>query len=819
MKTRNYPYLTIIFETFFSILKSITNAIVGTTALRIQDDTVHRNIIEASNYGMLHRYHASIEASGGRQNHLNRLYKILSVEDKEPPIICKENSLVIEATEKSAWTAGQTRFDDFKLREGIVFDKELVSQVVTGLLYLAKEIPTVGPVAGIMLGFYEGYQCLSRNKEEFKDLVEEVDLTATVISDPRLRNIIRISQDDKLLIACIKQFTKSVYDIYALMKDIENRKLSKEVVDHAKNFIMAGKDKERIQVAITKSRNTRIEIMAILAAKSALDENSYNSMLSKVNECLSKPGTFDDMAKGQQKKFQEGSRSWLFEEVDAWFDDREIVPTVSTSWSFSTTSKKSSKSVFWLQAGAGMGKTVFASELVRRFREKRPGVLLGAVFFNFKVISTQGPTTLLKSIAYQIAKSCPSICSDLLNVLKEKNETCVEGIFDMILLKALELVVMKQPSQNHLIIFDALDECGLEGSDARRDLLQLFHRDFLRKLPAGVKLFVTGRPEKDLEITFNAFAHTIKDTDPRHLEDLKKFIMSSVDNMADHLKAVTSFSIQQATDLIYEKSEGKFIYTAVVVEQMREWFEEDQHDLSFQENLEKLPQGLDGCYGKTVNKIIGGNPEYARNFLLLMVGCREPLSEATVKELLKILNSQQFTFLKERTTPVFPLVYVGEKTPRFVPYHKSIVDWLTSINRNGDSMFLDGEEASWFIADKLLKKVGVSLRGKSIDMGDVQTVQTLEHLAISILELSKEEDHTLLYAVRHLTFHLNSCQLGLVTYFLMTNLTWLQMSLQAMGLALLLESYSKLLQNDEWLPETCYRGDLMKDVKLMSQFL
>jgi len=68
---------------------------------------------------------------------------------------------------------------------------------------------------------------------------------------------------------------------------------------------------------------------------------------------------------------------------------------------------------------------------------------------------------------------------------------------------------------------------------------------------------------------------------------------------------------------------------------MKEWFEEGQHDLSwadFQANLKKLPQGLDGCYRKTFEKLIGFVGDIAKDFLLFMVGCREPLSETSVKD-------------------------------------------------------------------------------------------------------------------------------------------------------------------------------------------
>jgi len=485
------------------------------------------------------------------------------------------------------------------------------------LVTLAQDFSFLAPVAGTLWRFFERFQTLSSNKVDFQELKEDMELTAKLFSDTGMQNLMKNSQSDTLN-SYFKQFNKSVYEINTLMTTIENRDRlkSKGFFAVAKDFIMAEKDKERIKDTLSRSKEARLYILGMLTAKKTLDENSDEGMLSKLYEYLLRPGTFDDVAEIQQKKFRKGSRSWLFEEFDAWFDDPKVA-----------------QSVFWLQAGPGMGKTVFTSELARRFIEKRPGALLGVVFFNFQEVATRDPATLLKSIVYQTAKLCPSICSDLLKKLNEINETTVEGIYDIILLKALELVVSKQPSEKqHLIIFDALDECGLEEDKNRKDLLKLFKKKLLRNRLPGVKIFVSGRPEKDIIDTLNECSHKIEGGDPRHLEDLKEYILFSVQDVFDATNAVNDaasiISINEAVDLIYRKSDQKFIYTAVVVDQIRDWFR--NHDFSwmdFKSKLSELPQGLDDCYEKTFTKFIGSNPGHAHNFLLLMVGCSEqPLS-------------------------------------------------------------------------------------------------------------------------------------------------------------------------------------------------
>lgn len=141
-----------------------------------------------------------------------------------------------------------------------------------GLLTLAQDVPFIGPVAGILSGFFDRYQTLSSNKENFKDLKEEFEKMAALIREEGLKNLMMNSQPDSLLATHFKQFNKRVFEIQSLMNSIEDRIQSKALVANAKNFIMADKDKERVQVALIKSKETRTEIFGMLAAKKILDK-------------------------------------------------------------------------------------------------------------------------------------------------------------------------------------------------------------------------------------------------------------------------------------------------------------------------------------------------------------------------------------------------------------------------------------------------------------------------------------------------------------------------------------------------------------------
>ena len=526
-----------------------------------------------------------------------------------------------------------------------------------------------------------------------------------------------------------------------------------------------------------------------------------------------------------------------------------------------------------------MGKSVFASELVHMYRDEKPGSLLGAVFFKFNDSASQDPILLLKSLVYQMARSFPAIVEDLLNVLRDHaEERTVEGVFETYLIAALELIEKFYDHRTRLLIFDALDESGSEGSKLRHELLLLFKRDFLKKLPGWVKMFVTGRPESDIEETLHACAHRIEEEDRRHLQDLRDYIDFSVRQVFQYVpeEGEVKFNdsepsyqdsvmrdcdknikdeeaIQKAVDLIFKRSEGKFVYTAVVADQIDEWYgagieddlpleqlrESDESknggnhvrarsesfDLkTFKARLETLPVGLDDCYSKTFEKLHRSLPSSCgKSFLLLMVSCFQPLSEESVRFLLD-MNGDEISYLQlvNSTRTVFPL----NAARYFIPYHKTIVDWLLEERRSGRELCCRAEDGHLLIVEGLLRKCHITLKGHEGDINWLRhrglQYSDVKNLQIELqIEKSKSSDTTLVYALRFLSHHLiespHRLQLCFIAYFLLTNLTWIQLSVEFIDASTVSSLYSKLLLDRRWLPDT-NQAEVVRDVKVMSQF-
>ena len=466
----------------------------------------------------------------------------------------------------------------------------------------------------------------------------------------------------------------------------------------------------------------------------------------KTIEPMLKPRNFDDEIERLSSLFFPGSREWLFDEVHQW--------RVNLSGN-------SENQMFWLQAGAGMGKSVFAACLSKRLAKDNK--LLGSVLFKFSDKQASNPVVVLKSLVYQIAVRFPAaqgwLKAELDRQAARLDTLSVQEMFRIFLvgiLGHLERNMLINRRYPMVIIFDALDESGPENSSIRRELLTLFGCE---KLPSCVKWFVTGRPELDIRKALADYApRCIYESDDRHQRDLELFLRSLLYEILlgkpkeltvsqwqeEHsLSKEASDTIESYVQRLLTMSEGKFVYVGMVKAQLM-GNDTDSKSLTlknFKDVLQGLPVGLDDCYQKTFQKLRQTMSEtLLKSFLYCMVASSEPMSETVVKFLVGLdgqYEEANWKILVNSMATMFPLRHFtidSSNSPiavdgidmgtsmRFYPYHKSIVDWLIDPYRNKE-MCIDSSEANIAIAVKLMCPRGLNLRygGKEILLTDAIT--------------------------------------------------------------------------------------------------
>lgn len=434
----------------------------------------------------------------------------------------------------------------------------------------------------------------------------------------------------------------------------------------ASKIIFGGDDHAGLSRHTCQLREALREFDGSLNAWSILQKRG-RSLLYRLD-----PITYDTDVQKHLGAYMIGSRAWLHTEVEEWF----LAKTLSD--------EDLSDKLFWLRAGAGMGKSVFAASLIDRMRREHPDRLIGSVFFNFNDGKKSDPKLMLRSLTFQLVKKFPELSDFVkkaLTAIERETQTTALLFEDLFLASLLELQSRRcgaDEMENMIMIVDALDEAGSEGSDSRNALLHLFSTKLIHKLPRWVKLFVTGRPEADIVAQLGKYSHVIDDDDPRHLRDLEDYISYSIAEVIG-----SGPELVKATALLLRKSEGKFVYTAAVADEIESWHDAVGDRELFIENftkrLEALPDGISDCYKKTFDKLYKSvGKEEALRFLRVLVASLEPLSEQEVRVLVvdkSNAKANDFAVIVARLATVYPLREC-DGVKKFQPFHKSIVDWL-----------------------------------------------------------------------------------------------------------------------------------------------
>ena len=200
------------------------------------------------------------------------------------------------------------------------------------------------------------------------------------------------------------------------------------------------------------------------------------------------------------ERFTEGTREWVFEEFLTWFYD-----------------KNSKNRAFVISGLAGMGKSVIAAAICKKFAEH----VAACHFFQYNNSKYNNPKFFLQSVAWQVSQVFPAYKKNLIDKLsgnlgQSLNDTNIQGLFSTFFKEPLSDVV--GPDKPILIALDALDE----SADNERDELVHLISHHLHRLPSYIRFVITTRPEKSLIDRLEKLNPLyIRSDDPRNLHDLK----------------------------------------------------------------------------------------------------------------------------------------------------------------------------------------------------------------------------------------------------------------------------------------------------------
>ena len=426
------------------------------------------------------------------------------------------------------------------------------------------------------------------------------------------------------------------------------------------------------------------------------------------------------------KKFQDGTRQWLFDKLSNWFDDVE-------------------SRVMILTAGPGVGKSVLSAKVCELYKQR--GQLAAYHFCDFRNSDSRNPHRILQSLASQMCDNVYGFRDKLTEGLRrEHSQDSQSDAFRVLLNNPLHAVKTRKPrlrmpwkKAQHklkLIIVDALDESK---TDTKSEFLELISDKF-PELPEWIKIFITSRPELQVRKKLQHLNPVeILPDDLRHTLDLEYFILHYLPDLGEG-----------NVNFLISKCEGSFLYAYYLVNELKEM------NLGIEPNLsDYVPKGISGFYEKQFKRLRTGlqsfNPStwssILKRFVNVIASSRAPLPMKILVECMGV-SSEEFEIREAIIGIMSEVLPVYEGCLNV--YHKSLWDWLI-LDGYEEHAFVadvaDGNERLWRVCKSVYSDIN-SLSSVSDFQMSPETKYALENGGNLLLNVADTEDFHWLVNVR-----------------------------------------------------------------------
>lgn len=258
---------------------------------------------------------------------------------------------------------------------------------IPGLLALADKAPIVGPVAGLLARFYEAYERVQTNGQQYKELRRRVDYCTKYVTQCALyldRLIGPAQSEEKIdeIVTGAKELVQLPYDALAecilecgeLLKRLKYRQEKASIGGSLANYVLSAEDEKELQSCSEDLSRTLAELANAISSSAAMRREIVErvDVMQRLAAVL-KPQYYEDI----EVEFHPDTREWLHDSVSSWLTREQN----STAETVSKTGVQSSSRYYWLQGEAGVGKTAFTASLTSRMEINSS--VLGSVFFKF----------------------------------------------------------------------------------------------------------------------------------------------------------------------------------------------------------------------------------------------------------------------------------------------------------------------------------------------------------------------------------------------------------------------------------------------------
>lgn len=205
-----------------------------------------------------------------------------------------------------------------------------------------------------------------------------------------------------------------------------------------------------------------------------------DAVLAKLKSA--KGAAFDSPSHVNSSRCFPGTRKDILEHIQSWSTNQEV------------------QRLFWLNGGAGTGKSTISRTVAQSFMDKR---MLGASFFFKQGEADRGSMALFfPTIASQLVQTFPQIAPHILAAVHADptiHERSIKEQFDKLIVEPVKALTEVSQLPTIVIVADALDEC--DNVEHVRLVIRLLSQA-MHSASVFLKFFVTSRPELAIRLGF-----------------------------------------------------------------------------------------------------------------------------------------------------------------------------------------------------------------------------------------------------------------------------------------------------------------------------
>ncbi len=380
------------------------------------------------------------------------------------------------------------------------------------------------------------------------------------------------------------------------------------------------------------------------------ENERFNGEITQLKEAL-EPISAISRIKSLTEKEMYG-RKWLYEKIEEW-------------------DKSSSQRLFWIVAGPGFGKSMFAANLQEQYNARIPAIQ----FVEWGKPDHSNPCRILKNLAFQLAVRYPEYRTFVLQqpdvINKKLNEKNEDELFDLLFCESTWMKI-DGGQENVWVLIDALDEANDKFDNKIAQTLAR-HMD---RMPQWIRFILTSRDDSKVRLPLQKYQPQIFDFEEyvkeKNSEDLLLYVREELSNLHPSEEQVRQ---------IVDKSQGVFLYLSLCVEGIH------NGDYSL-EYLDKLPDGLNGYYFQNFNRLYNNRLDHYKNAVLpileVVVGSKEEVSISFAQYCSGLEDEYSFFEALREIEPLCKSGTIEKHTKQTISFfHSSLKDWLTDYNSSG----------------------------------------------------------------------------------------------------------------------------------------